>query len=100
MPIKAKFCVEPPWEVGKKVYINSTGHITKMAPCSFMVKTFKIFSYRTDSPMIVKLGMGQYMLKLYKVYINDDPKLTLTHFKTMSTFAKLVFVLTIAPDIR
>ena len=31
LPIKAKFRVEPPWEVGKKVYINGTGHTTKMA---------------------------------------------------------------------
>ena len=31
VPIKAKFYVEPPWEVGKKVYINGTGHMTKMA---------------------------------------------------------------------
>ena len=28
--MKAKFRVEPPWEVGKKVYINGTGHMTKM----------------------------------------------------------------------
>ena len=41
--------------------------------------------------MIMKLGMEQYVLKLYKVYINDDPELTLTHFKTVSNFAKLVF---------
>ena len=30
-PINAKFHVNPPWEVGKKVYINGTGHMTKMA---------------------------------------------------------------------
>ena len=30
-PIKAKFYVEPPWEGGKKEYINGPGHITKMA---------------------------------------------------------------------
>ena len=54
-----------------------------------MVKTFKIFSLRTNSPMIMKLCMEQYVLKLYKVYINDDPELTLTHFKTMSNLAKL-----------
>ena len=30
-PIKAKFYVEPPLEVGTKVYINSPGHMTKMA---------------------------------------------------------------------
>ena len=41
--------------------------------------------------MIMKLGMDLYVLKLYKFYINDDPELTLTHFKTMSTLAKLVF---------
>ena len=35
------------------------------------------------------------VLKLYKVYINinNDPELTLTHFKTMSYLAKLVFAL-------
>ena len=64
-----------------------------------MVKTFKIFSNRTNSPMFMKLGMEQYVLKLCKVYINDDPELTLTHFKTMSNFAKLVFVLTVVTDI-
>ena len=40
----------------------------------------------------MKLGMEQYLLKLYKVYINDDTEVTLTHFKTMSNLAKLVFV--------
>ena len=37
--------------------------------------------------------MEQCFLKLYKAYINDDPELTLTRFKTMSKLAKLVFVL-------
>ena len=50
--------------------------------------------------MILKLGMQHQRLKLYKGYVNDDPELTLTHFKTVSNFAKLVFVLTVAPDIR
>ena len=30
-PIKAKLYVEFPWEGGTKVYINGTGHMTKMA---------------------------------------------------------------------
>ena len=30
-PIKAKFLVESPWGVGKEVYINGTGYMTKMA---------------------------------------------------------------------
>ena len=48
--------------------------------------------------MILKLGMQHQRFKLYKVYINDKPELTLTHFKTMSNFVKLVFVHTVAPD--
>ena len=30
-PNKAKFYVEPPWQGGKKVYINGPGHMNKMA---------------------------------------------------------------------
>ena len=58
-----------------------------------MVKPPKILSYRTYSPMIMKLGIVRDVLKPYKIYINDDPELTLTHFKTMPNLAKLVFVL-------
>ena len=50
--------------------------------------------------MVMKLGMEHYVLKLHKVYINDDPELTLTYFTTMSNLAKLVFVLIVGPDIR
>ena len=32
-----------------------------------------------------------YELKLYTVYKNDDPELTLIYFTTMSNFAKLAF---------
>ena len=51
-------------------------------------------------PMTMKLGKGRYVLKLYKVYINDDLALTLTPFKTMSNLSKLVFVLIVGPGIR
>ena len=87
--------MESPWEVETKVYINSTRHIIKMAAMLIYGKHL-----RKSSPMIMTLGMEQYVLKLYKVYINDDPELTLTHIKIMSNFAKLAFVLTVAPDIR
>ena len=49
--------------------------------------------------MIMKHGMEHYEHKLYTVYINDDPELTVTYFKTMSNLAKLVFVLVVGPDI-
>ena len=48
----------------------------------------------------MKLCIEQYVLKLYKVYVNDDPELIFTHFKTKSNLAKLVFILTVGPDIR
>ena len=36
--------------------------------------------------MILKLGIKHRGFKLYKVYINDDPGLTLTYFTAMSNF--------------
>ena len=40
-PIKAKFYAEPPWQGGKKIYINSPGQMTKMAASLYIVKIFK-----------------------------------------------------------
>ena len=64
-----------------------------------MANPSRIFSYRTNSPLIMKLCMEQYVLKLYNVYINDDPELTLTYFTTMSNLGKLVCLLIVGPDI-
>ena len=50
--------------------------------------------------MILKLGIEPYVLKLYNVYINDVPELTLAYLMTMLDLAKLVFVLIVGPDIR
>ena len=46
----------------------------------------KILIYRTKSPMILKLGIEDYMyvLKLFKAYINDNHELALTYFMIMS----------------
>ena len=40
-PIKAKFYVEPSWEGGRKVYINGSGHMTKMAAMPIYGKNLK-----------------------------------------------------------
>ena len=57
-PIKAKFYVEPPWEVGTKVCINGPGHMTKMAAMPIYGKNpSKIFFSRTGGPISTKLGM-------------------------------------------
>ena len=39
-PINAKFHEEPPLELGKKVYTNGTGHMTKMATMLINGKNF------------------------------------------------------------
>ena len=39
--------------------------------------------------MILKLGMQHSGLKLYKVYIDGDPGLTLTYFTARSNFGRM-----------
>ena len=41
--------------------------------------------------MILKLGMQHWGLEFYKVYINDDPGMTLTYFTARSNLAAYVF---------
>ena len=41
--------------------------------------------------MILKLGMEHWGLKLYKVYINDDPRLTLAYFMARSNWVTCTF---------
>ena len=41
--------------------------------------------------MILKLGMQHQGLELYKVYINDDPRLTLTYFMARSNLVAYMF---------
>ena len=41
--------------------------------------------------MILKLGMYHWVLKLYKIYINDDPGLTLTYFTARSNKVTCMF---------
>ena len=41
--------------------------------------------------MILKFGMLHRGLKLYKVYINDDPRLTLTYFTARSNCVTCTF---------
>ena len=41
--------------------------------------------------MILKLGMLHWGLKLHKVYINDDPGLTLTYFTARSNWVTYTF---------
>ena len=76
--------------------------MTKMAATPIYgkkLKTFKKFLLQ-NCPMIKKLGMEHYVLKLFESFMNDDPELTLTYFTTMSNSTKPIFVLIVGPDIR
>ena len=44
-PIKANIRAEPPWEVGKKININGTGHMTKIAAMLIYGKNFQQSSH-------------------------------------------------------
>ena len=68
--------MESSWEKGTKVYINGHGDMAKMAATLIYGKNHK----KLSSPESLKLGMQHQGLKLYKVYINDDSRLTLTYF--------------------
>ena len=84
-PIKAKFCVEPPWERGTKVYVNGPGHMTKLATTPIYGKNpSKIFFPRTGRPIFTKLGMKHRELLPIIIFINDDPGVTLTYFTARS----------------
>ena len=75
-----------------KFCMNSSGHMTKMATTPYVVKTFKNFLLQNQkSIMILKLGMQFWGLKLYKVYINDVPVLTLIYFLTRSNLVTYAF---------
>ena len=49
--IEAKFGMEPPCEVGKKVHINGSDHMTKMVAMLIYSKKYSTIFYRTNSPM-------------------------------------------------
>ena len=72
------------------VYINSLGHMTKMATMSIYGK---IFFTRTSGLMSLKLEMKHLSLKVYELCMIDDPwlTLTLTNLTAMPYLAKFAF---------
>ena len=49
-------------------------------PCPYMVKTLKLFFFRTKKLMTLELGMQHRVLEYYQVCSNDDPELTLVPY--------------------
>ena len=78
--------MEHPWEGGMKVYINGQGHMTKMAAMAInSKKPLKIFFSITSGLISMKLGMRHRGRGPIIVYINHDPRMTLTYFTARST---------------
>ena len=53
--------------------------------------SLEIFFFRTQKSIILELGMHHKSLNLEKVYINDDPGLTLTYFAARSYLVAFAF---------
>ena len=83
--------MEPPWEGGTKVYINGPGHMTKMAAMPIYGKNLKNLLLQNQKSYYLKTWHVASALKLYQVYINDDPGLTLTYFTARSNLVTKVF---------
>ena len=65
------------------MYINYSGHMTKMAAIPIYGKNpSNIFFSCTSRPISKKLGMKHRWLKYYNLYRNHDPMMILTYFTT------------------
>ena len=68
------------------MFINNTGHITKMATMPIYGKNpSKFFFSGTTRPISTKLGMKHWGLEYYNVFINYVVQMTLTYFMARST---------------
>ena len=77
---------------GNESLFKRPGHMTKMAPYQYMVKTLNIFFSGTKGPMTMKVGMQHRMLEYYIVCSNDDTGLTFTYFTARSNLVPNAFV--------
>ena len=78
--------MEHPWEGGKKVYINGQGHMTKMAVMAInRKKNFKNLLPQNQKANNFETWCEASVNGVYKVYINQDPVMTLTYFTARST---------------
>ena len=62
-----------------------------MVNIPYMVKTFKNLLLQNQKAYHLETWHVALGLKLYKLYINDDPGLTLTYFTTRSNWVTCTF---------
>ena len=87
-PFEAKFHVGPQLDEGTKVFLRGSGHMTKMPPCPYMVKTPQKSS---PEPLSTKLCMYPWVLGSIIVCSNYDPGMTLTYFMPRSYLVTWAF---------
>ena len=77
--------MEHPWEVGRKVYINGQGHMTKTAAKAIKrKKNFKNL-LQNQKANDFETWCGTSVTGALQGYINHDPGMTLTYFTARST---------------
>ena len=86
-PIKAKLYMETSWKEGTYIYKRGLGHVTRMAAMSIYGQNFKKKNLHFLEPEV--LGMDRLGLNVFKIYINDDPGLVLTHFTARFNLVKI-----------
>ena len=57
-----------------------------------MLKKLNIFSFRTNGPVALELGMWHWVPKYYQDCSNDDLGLTLTYFTARSNMGKCLYI--------
>ena len=75
-----------------KVCSNGPGHMTKMASCPYMVKTFKNFLLRNRKADHLETWYAASGVRVLPNCLNDDPGLTLTYFMARSNLVPYAFV--------
>ena len=73
------------------MYINNSGHMTKMAAMPIYGKNPSNIFSETNRLISRKLGVKHRWLKYSNVYINHDPVMTLTKFMARSTWVAYAF---------
>ena len=90
---KPKFMQSLNRKGGESLNKRSGSHDLDARHEHFIVKSSKLFFSGNKSHIILKLRMEHWGLKLYKIYINDDPWMTLAYFMTGSNQGLFVWKL-------
>ena len=81
---QSQILCEASLESGNKIYISCPGHMTKMAAMPIYDKTFKNLILQNNKSYDLRVWHVASGTLTYKVYVNDDPGLTLNYFTTGS----------------